>query len=184
MAKQVSERTFHKFPSLPLEIRLMIWKAALPEPRIVDIWRRPLAITAGEWLEKENEEQFPKDGLRPSSLEESLADEYAEPMLGISSDTQPPSILFASRESYGVASKRYRREFRMAGSFPETYFDFRRDVLYLRYDTMEYNGQKYGENPLLDVLRCLVGMADSQLLSKVENLALLVDSAVLDEKAD
>jgi hypothetical protein len=41
--------TFAKFPELPKEIRLMIWEAALPSGRIVEILQRPLQMRVGEW---------------------------------------------------------------------------------------------------------------------------------------
>jgi hypothetical protein len=39
---------FTKFLELPREIRLIIWKAALPPPRIVELQQRNLKITLGE----------------------------------------------------------------------------------------------------------------------------------------
>jgi len=38
---------FKRFPELPRDIRLMIWKVALP-PQIVELWQRNLKVTAGE----------------------------------------------------------------------------------------------------------------------------------------
>jgi len=46
------EPTFPQFPKFPKEIRLMIWNAALPGPRVVDIRQRKLKITIGEWEQK------------------------------------------------------------------------------------------------------------------------------------
>jgi hypothetical protein len=43
---------FPQFSKLPQEIRLLIWNAALPESRVVDIRQRKLKITIGEWEQK------------------------------------------------------------------------------------------------------------------------------------
>ncbi|CZR63016.1 uncharacterized protein PAC_12913 [Phialocephala subalpina] len=52
------ERTFTCFPKLPREIRLMIWEAALPGPRIVHIRHKSLQKTIGQW-EQENNALWP-----------------------------------------------------------------------------------------------------------------------------
>jgi len=44
-----NERTFTLFPALPKELRLMIWQAALPGPRVVHLQQRKLQTTIGEW---------------------------------------------------------------------------------------------------------------------------------------
>ena len=47
-----SERKFTLFPALPKELRLLIWQAALPGPRIVHLQQRKLRTTIGEWEQK------------------------------------------------------------------------------------------------------------------------------------
>ena len=43
-------------------------------------------------------------------------------------------LLYACRESWTVASKVYTRAFGTAQAYPETWFDFKRDLLYLDFD--------------------------------------------------
>jgi hypothetical protein len=68
MADTYSGRTFTKFPKLPKEIRLMIWKAALPGPRVVTIRLAPLKFTIGEWNEMTEAERAANSG-RPADTE-------------------------------------------------------------------------------------------------------------------
>jgi len=44
-----SQQVFTKFPGLSKEIQLMIWEAALPDPRIVELCEKPLRISISEW---------------------------------------------------------------------------------------------------------------------------------------
>jgi hypothetical protein len=168
MAEAASSEAFTKFSKLPHEIRLMIWKAALP-PRIVSIRQKALDHTVSDWL---------KAGRPHNGVDIHLQnDSPHEPMLGLASDYHPPQILFVCKESYGVASKYYHRAFSMVGSIPEIYFDFQRDTLYLRHDVMEYKNRTNGtfELPFRKVLQCLQHIKDKDSLKLVENLALLVD---------
>ncbi|TVY41172.1 hypothetical protein LOCC1_G006672 [Lachnellula occidentalis] len=176
MAGTCVEPALSKFPSLPAEIRCMIWEAALPGPRIVTIRQKVLERTLGEWIEDEG-------------LDEELfaGENKDDDMLGITSDCKPPQILFVCKESYRVASKVYQRAFAMQASamqasFPETYFDFKRDILYLRYDTLKYLALSYEKNPnhpreLDELPDLLINITD---LEKVTNLAILVDPYAVD----
>lgn len=57
-SKTPSRRTFHLFPDLPAEIRLKIWKLALPDPRLVGIrfWNQIKFLwSLGDFHSTENE---------------------------------------------------------------------------------------------------------------------------------
>ncbi|KAK6596820.1 hypothetical protein H4I96_09472 [Botrytis cinerea] len=48
---------------------------------------------------------------------------------GFSSNAQIPNLLLICKESYNIASIRYKRAFPSVGAFAETYFDYERDIL-------------------------------------------------------
>ena len=66
-----SERLFTLFPNLPFEIRLVIWKHALPGPRVVNLRQRKIKKTIGEW-ETETGKPWPptKEGLEDEDADE------------------------------------------------------------------------------------------------------------------
>ena len=101
--------TFTLFDRLPLEIRLQIWEAALPGPRIIHLEK---------WQ---------------ASFDRSITFNVLE----ISSNTKAPSMLFANRESRLVASQCYIPSFAFEGSTTKTYFNFQMDTLYFRLDTLD-----------------------------------------------
>lgn len=137
-------------------------------PRLVSIKQKALDFTVGDWYQA----GCPNRGVN-TVLHNEAPD---EPMLGLASDS-PPQILLVCKESYGVVSNIYSRAFAMTGSLPTTFFDFHRDTLYLRYETMTHKSRRSG-HLFLDVLRCLKHIVDKNCLGKVENLALLVDNTL------
>ncbi|KAE8442768.1 hypothetical protein EG329_002856 [Mollisiaceae sp. DMI_Dod_QoI] len=152
--------TFSKFSDLPGEIRILIWKIALPNSRIIllEHRRRKLDPTAEQSTGRIDR-------------------------LGFRSDALPPPILFVSREAYVVASRYYKQAFsnKTGTSVAETYFNFKSDVLYLG---PEYLGPQY---PNLDVdIRCyqerIKFVVGNELhphdLSQIENLAIWWDNFV------
>jgi hypothetical protein len=152
--------TFTIFNRLPIEVRLQIWEAALPGPRLINIKEKRLRKTKREHIAETcpdlDPATFPPDNL-----------------LGVTSDSKAPSVLFACRESYSVASKVYVPSFAFADSIPETYFDFRRDTLYLScnkfglfYEDVEGSWYKTGDE--------LQRLYDRVNLGRVQNLAILL----------
>jgi 2EXR family len=108
--------TFTRFAELPKEIRLLIWDASVPGPRIVNIRQRYLTKT---WDDIINEEGTKRRGA-PTKAAGTKGDALEAPRLkGLKSDCPQPSILFACRESYTVASKYYQRAFHPADTIPE-----------------------------------------------------------------
>jgi hypothetical protein len=134
---------FTLFNRLPIELRLKIWEAALPDPRVINI----------------REKRSKKTRL-------------GRDMVAVASDTKAPSVLFACRESYSVASKFYIPSFAFADSIPETYFDFQRDTLYLRFDTFALLSWDDWFSGTMDELEYLY---DSANLKRVQNVAVLLD---------
>ncbi|KUJ06298.1 uncharacterized protein LY89DRAFT_542662, partial [Mollisia scopiformis] len=95
--QDMKETSFLQFGELPKEIRLAIWEAAIPGPRIVDLRDQPLKITAGELKDQIREQKEKMFGFHP--------------MGGFKSKCPAPEILFACRESHEVATRYYERAF-------------------------------------------------------------------------
>ncbi|KAH6674882.1 hypothetical protein B0J14DRAFT_23425 [Halenospora varia] len=93
-------------------------------------------------------------------------------MLGFRATAPAPSMLVTCKKSFQIASKHYRKSFRWwtMGFKPEVYFDYKRDTLYLRHNTIGYHGT--------GILH-LLGVADMAMeesdIDRVENLAFLFD---------
>ncbi|KAF4630007.1 hypothetical protein G7Y89_g8135 [Cudoniella acicularis] len=134
---------FTLFNRLPIELQLKIWEAALPDPRVINIREQRLRKTR-----------------------------RGRDMVGVTSDTKAPSVLFACRDSYSIASKFYIPSFSFADSIPETYFDHQRDTLYLRCDTFALFSYYDYFSETMDELEYLY---DSANLKRVQNLAVLLD---------
>jgi hypothetical protein len=101
--RSTTPRDFHLFPKLPAELRLMIWAAALPGPRLVDV-----------------KFHFTDEGSRFGSL----------PMR-CTSRTPPPAILGVCSESREEALKKYSLCFTMWGGEATIYFDVEVDNLFI-----------------------------------------------------
>lgn len=142
--------TFTNFPELPSELRCLIWEMALPSSRIILL-------------------EHKRTKPNPQSLEGALRIDR----LGFRADSIPPSVLFVCKEAHEEASRHYTRAFSNARgtSVPETYFDYKKDVLYLG---PEYMGP-YTLDPALYQARIhwVVGHElHKDDLSRVENLAI------------
>jgi len=68
-------------------------------------------------------------------------------LFGFTSPCTPPALLSVCRESYCVATRYYKRSFGTASSFPETWFDFDLDTLYLDMGVFE-QGRRYNPSHL------------------------------------
>ncbi|EKD20701.1 hypothetical protein MBM_01383 [Drepanopeziza brunnea f. sp. 'multigermtubi' MB_m1] len=157
-------KRFTSFPKLPLELRLLIWEAALPGPRMVTIKQRPIMKTFLDY-EEETGRKWPglsksdifdeDDEIEETQFEEDQAFREAiciargasdldqkvfweTHMVGIDSNCPPPDITFVCRESYGVVTRRYSKTFAYPGSVAGTYFDTESDILYLRPSSFTY----------------------------------------------
>jgi hypothetical protein len=137
------DSSFPQFGKLPKEIRLEIWEAALPGPRIVELRERPLKSSG-----------------------------HLTPITSFKSYCRAPDILFACRESHEVAIRHYERAFDMVASHPETWFDFHRDVLYIRWDKFKYNLTTVQFDDLIYYMPCIF---DEEVRGQIENLAILME---------
>ncbi|KAH6674708.1 hypothetical protein B0J14DRAFT_587939 [Halenospora varia] len=268
----MAEKYFSNFPrfgDLPLELRSMIWEAALPEPRLVEIRHAPLKLTVREWNTRERPEdldtgraaalrrlaqRYPlkfskietpqsfrreaerwvqvlksdtytnsscitmgrknhmfrllRAGItasdmcdlfgesveanisrlvrltenRPDGVHDFQLDRYHTfeealdiSLQGLRSTSAIPSPLLACRESNENLSGRYQKAFATEAAFPETYFDFDRDILYIRYD--KFGGGPYKFKQFLGLH--IQGLNNIEDFRKVKNLAIYIDSSTL-----
>jgi hypothetical protein len=195
------QATFTLFSKLPIELRLLIWRFSLPDPRIVKLrvaeqatdselrwWRRVssdkaideceddydaphfdaediirLDAEVGEYLyDSEEEENYWEDyvdgwnplvELRPRrkkpqkrilhNIERIGPDAVPQepwrrrPATLYGFQQQPstsiPTPLLACREAHMAASLIYSKTFSSLGALPQTYFDYKNDILFLPY---------------------------------------------------
>jgi hypothetical protein len=186
---QETKASFPQFNRLPLDVRLLIWEATI-EPRIVHlklcelveckhILRRvhsdiEVPCTFGKPITARQSQGCLCSQPYDSDLEDIDEDiEYEryrlDSLRGFKSDCQIPSLLLTCRESFSVGSKAYSRSFSSLGSFPQTYFNFELDTLYLDWLTYPDCGL------LLDGL--LSSYLCSDELAKIKRLA--VDDDIL-----
>lgn len=214
-APATEDAVFHRFGKLPPEIRLKIWKMALPGPCVVLLQRKALKKTVGDW-ERENKAKLRGDIFQATSLGDTLEDreckehdlsivyslEYQdlrenngntptaelplsgassnEKLVGFASGAEPPAILFVCWESHLLAAKYYKCVFSAAGSFPQTYFDFEIDTLYL--GDMDNRGRSglFLETELLSTCTGLWALDNLEDMSRVKNLAIQYPEAYID----
>jgi hypothetical protein len=173
---------FPLFSKLPIEIRMMIWKYALPGPRIVDIRLLALKKTQSEWDEEHGQ------GVDPYSYmwDEMLTGLGSGEMYNIEHDHQPdgkpaligarsycrnPSIIFVNKEAHEVAAKNYQKAFSSTASVPETYFDFENDTLYIPYPKL--NARAVAAQGLQRTMLSNLRKLDPKDTIKVKKLAIL-----------
>lgn len=185
--------SFSLFNDLPLEIRRTIWLFALPPPRVVHLQLRPLNWSIGEWhIDQVNAQSSQSN---PNTIEHPVIEDaqyiygqatplgYVEhfgsnfcqrPFLGFRANTVTPQILFVCREAHLPASENYIRGFTTQAAFGETYFDYRRDTIYI--SDHDLIGFSYTTCLSFERLaRTLLGVCDRETLGKIENLALTWD---------
>jgi hypothetical protein len=150
--RAVNDPSFPKFRNLAKEIRLEIWEAALPGPRIVELRERPFKI------------------------ENLLNRSHLTPMTSFKSYCRALDVLFACREPREVAVKHYERAFDMAASHLGTWFDFHRDVLYICWDKFNFNHATEQFNDLIYYIPCIF---DEEIRERIENLAILMNKKAI-----
>jgi hypothetical protein len=125
--------TFPQFSVLPKELQLLVWYFALPDPRTVHITNIDTQTRART--------------------------ELYEP---VKSRHQMPGLLTACRTSRGVFERHYKKICETSASFTydqPTYFDLRRDTLYLDVTWHIYHGpivknfSELGTTEVLDSIR-------------------------------
>jgi hypothetical protein len=161
-SKRSSRPHFPQFNQLPKELREMIWEAALPDPRVVYVKKEFMEqyYCTRVWSDKAIDETFnsPKkvptffdlheneDALKKllyhSDSEEDFGRDWRR---GLRSRCPPPNLLFVCRESYEVMTSHYQKAFGGFDAFPDTWFDFERDILYLDWDVYDEPPMKPGD---------------------------------------
>jgi hypothetical protein len=142
---------FPKFNKLPKELRVMIWHAAIPDPRIVYLKQdyMPVYYCTRVWSDKALDDTFDHDDKIPTFFDfhdrKHVSWGVFRPgpglkcgpkynSIGLRSLCPPPNLLFVCRESFEVATKHYTKAFGTCNASPSTWFDFERDTLYLDWD--------------------------------------------------
>ncbi|KAI9651076.1 hypothetical protein NHQ30_001113 [Ciborinia camelliae] len=154
-ATMVPDNTYHsfpQFPKLPPEVRMLIWENAIPDPRIIIL--EPLSTSRCEHAmvrvrsdmlvpdRCQNDDYPGSNGTICTGTQGVLSQDFedldavrrrikSDDQFGFSSEAQVPVVLFVCKESYHIASKRYKQAFPSRGAFPEIYFDYERDHLFL-----------------------------------------------------
>jgi predicted nucleotidyltransferase len=174
----------------------MIWEAALPGPRIVNVFQRPLKKTIGEWEEDtglswpilpppepdddDDNREWEQNAIR-SEILEALGkrwddyDEYREGhLIGMSTKCPPPQILSVCKESYNVAKAQYTQAFNTLGSTTGIWFSFSLDTFYFRYDNFGHYTQQGRGNSINKLGEAFINFPIDDA-DKVQNLAILLD---------
>lgn len=121
------EPSFTLFNELPKELRLLVWKHAVPGPRIIHLQRHILKLyyTTRIWSDKSIEDvdchgcpRFFDISAAKSDTEDMFDDDIDDNDFGpnqhargFRSDCLAPALLFVCRESYGVAERFYTKVF-------------------------------------------------------------------------
>lgn len=187
---------FTRFLDLPIELRRNIWEAALPGPRLVNIRQRSLKPTIGEW-ERDTGREWPvmeeESGgdavpdeahslryrpLTRQQIQQAPENVYSTAygtrhLVGIYSEAPPPEIIYVCREARDVVLQYYTQAFYCAESFPQTYFDFAIDTLYIRTDNFGFGE---GLECLHEDLRQGFPILDLKNIKRVRRLAIQYDN--------
>ncbi|KAF7927067.1 hypothetical protein EAE99_005398 [Botrytis elliptica] len=146
--------TFHPFSRLPLEIRRMIWRAALPGPRNVALKHFCL-----------KNPEYPIVRSKPCSWRDFL-DKDAGAIRGYASRDSNPTIFYTCRESLEVASETYTLTLGSLGVEPRTWFNYDIDSAHFDMSFMATVFQRLNVN--IDDIIFMVQAAPRDFLSLYE----------------
>jgi hypothetical protein len=161
-SKRSSGPYFLQFNRLPKELREMIWEAALPDPRVVYVTQESIEtyFCTRVWSDKAIDETFNSPKKVPTFFDLHEDEDALEKLLyysnsgegfgpdwrrGLRSRCPPPNLLFVCRESYEVMTRHFEKAFGGYNVFPDTWFDFERDILYLDWDIYDEPLMKPGD---------------------------------------
>lgn len=154
-----TSNSFPLFPRIPVELRLLIWEWAIPDPRVVPLKTYNTSRCEHAMVRVRSDmfvpdrcqnDDYPHsngttctgmDGVLPADMDvigvvrTRIKD---DDQLGFSSEAKIPSLLLVCKESHEVASKRYQRAFPYEWSFAETYFNYERDILLLSEKQIQF----------------------------------------------
>ncbi|KAF7854778.1 hypothetical protein EAF04_010346 [Stromatinia cepivora] len=143
---------FPLFPRFPVEVRLLVWESAIPDPRVMLLKTYNTSRCEHAMVRVRSDTVVPdrcqnddyphSNGTTCTGMDSVLSPDVEtmdvvrtrikdDDQLGFSSEAEIPNLLLVCKESHEVASKRYQRAFPYEWSFAETYFDFERDILLL-----------------------------------------------------
>ncbi|KAI9642067.1 hypothetical protein NHQ30_009938 [Ciborinia camelliae] len=167
---------FRRFRELPTELRLRIWRFALPDQRIVLL--KPCDI----WI-KEEQSNTNRERQLPDDHQENQVPTYRHVSI-FASEHPIPTMLSACGESRMVALEHYELLFSCCDDFQDrlafarTYFDCSVDILYLNLETFAHYALEYDgmfENGLENM--------DPDHLSKIQNLAIRIPDVEIFERS-
>ncbi|KAH9213561.1 hypothetical protein DL95DRAFT_524404 [Leptodontidium sp. 2 PMI_412] len=165
-SRPVAATLFPQFPSLPTEIRRLIWQAAA-FPRIVYLEK----VEESEHICSRVWSQTPVDGPDMMGFfdldHQPVGTELGygpDPIWGFRSRSVPV-LFYVCRESYSVALKVYSKCFGTDSSAPATWFNFNLDTLYLDWGDLEsrimwsYRELNYSPKDLSDDVKGVQNLA-------------------------
>lgn len=163
---------------------MMIWNAALPGPRVVEIKLLSLKKTQSQWdrergLGRRNSfawDDFVSEAAPDErcGFDEDHMPDGRPPLVGVKSQCQNPSILFVNHEAHKAAATYLKKAFSSPASVPETYFDFEKDTLYIRYLKFNLLTRNTAYAPRdQNAINCLRKL-NTEDLAKVKKLAVQV----------
>jgi hypothetical protein len=139
--------SFPQFSDLPIEVRLMIWKEALPGPRIVYLepqtkpnytYYPVRSDVATDDYDEEGYSRFfdPEweidiETARQLRNEGDIVNNFSNYYRAFKTRAPPPVLLYVCRESFRVTCKYYERVFGTKSAFPDVWFNFEIDTLFL-----------------------------------------------------
>ncbi|KAH7390351.1 hypothetical protein BKA64DRAFT_121772 [Cadophora sp. MPI-SDFR-AT-0126] len=189
----VLRKRFTCFKKLPLEVRLLIWEAALPGPRLRGHDWPPIEYFDGEedgGLDEDQEEERREARRTLCYWRSNLLDDdnmsvfWEMNMLGIDSNCPPPNIMYACREAHQVASRKYTKAFAYPESLPVALIDFDSDTLYLDDSNFSRYSGHYGSTSILDGLVGYYAITDREDLRRVRTLAVHLSTPEFSQPLD
>ena len=203
MAGLALRKRFTCFPRLPLEVRLLIWGAALPGPRLVSIRQRQIRKTILDYKEEKGHDWPPnqvpdmdEEGLSEEELErweqahmdlvalepeadDEFEDDYSRffldmKMLALDSECPSPNIMLVCWEACGVVARSYTKAFAYPDTLPGAHINFTADVLYLRDDCFTNYSHYDGSASIIQGLNGDYAISDTDNLGRVRSLAVHV----------
>jgi hypothetical protein len=175
------ELTFELFPKLPMELQRMIWKEALPGPRLVFLERlfisAPLSRRVWSNVDVNDEDNmlFLSQDRRYQLRSKPATPKTTYIRVKSQSSKQLQSLLQASPESRLFVKESYQLAFGTEIHPPQTYFDFKRDTLLMYWEDLDEWHILDNPDRIYDPI--FIG----QDIRKVDRLALLASNYFLSE---
>jgi hypothetical protein len=136
------ELKFEFFPKLPPELRRMIWKEALPGPRLVFLERLFISVPVSHrvWSNvdvNDEDNMFLREDRRYQLRSKSATPKTTYIRVKSQPSEQLRSLLQANLESRVLVKESYQLAFGREIYPPQTYFDFKQDTHLMYWDDFE-----------------------------------------------